>query len=203
MRTGFAASAPVKAQKSLLDIHSDAAIVPGEPLPASGLWPSAPHPIQPIDTTPRVISFVLGFALASLIAWLGSISGHGIVTSQAIAPVVPAAIPVVGSATEEKMSTTLSVPVTATSFPLPTQGATGGAEGKDRGALALSSSPDGAEVVLNGTVVGETPVVLSNLPPGDGNIVVRRQGYAPWSASIRVVANQRTNVQATLSPAGR
>ena len=56
---------------------------------------------------------------------------------------------------------------------------------------------------MNGTVVGETPVVLNDLPAGEGTVVVRRQGYAPWSANIGVVPNQRTNVQATLSPAAR
>jgi hypothetical protein len=64
----------------------------------------------------------------------------------------------------------------------------------------LTSSPAGAQVVLNGKVVGETPVVLNDLPVGSRAIIVRRDGYSPWSASVRVVANQRTIVRANLIP---
>jgi hypothetical protein len=64
----------------------------------------------------------------------------------------------------------------------------------------LTSSPAGAQVVLNGKVVGETPVVLNDLPIGSRAIVVRRDGYSQWSASVRVVANQRTIVRANLIP---
>jgi len=49
-------------------------------------------------------------------------------------------------------------------------------------------------------VVGRTPVVLNDLPVGSRAIVVRRDGYSPWSASVRVIANQRTTVRATLTP---
>lgn len=64
----------------------------------------------------------------------------------------------------------------------------------------MTSSPAGAQVVLNGKVVGQTPVVLNDLPVGSRAIVVRRDGYSPWSASVRVIANQRTTVRATLTP---
>jgi hypothetical protein len=64
----------------------------------------------------------------------------------------------------------------------------------------LTSNPEGAQVVVNGKVVGQTPVVLNDLPVGSRAIVVRREGYASWSASVRIVANQRTNVRATLIP---
>ena len=53
---------------------------------------------------------------------------------------------------------------------------------------------------MNGKVVGQTPVVLNDLPVGSRALVVRRDGYQPWSASVRVVADQRTSVRATLRP---
>ncbi len=56
-------------------------------------------------------------------------------------------------------------------------------------------------MVLNGKVVGQTPVVLKDLPVGSRGIVVRRDGYSPWSASVRIVADQLTNVKANLVPA--
>jgi hypothetical protein len=72
-----------------------------------------------------------------------------------------------------------------------------------RGALALTSSPEGAEVVVNGRVVGQTPVVLTDLPIGSRALLVRREGYTSWSSSVQVVANQRTTVRATLTPVQR
>jgi hypothetical protein len=70
-----------------------------------------------------------------------------------------------------------------------------------RGGLSLTSNPAGAQVVLNGKVVGQTPVVLKDLPVGSRGIVVRHDGYSPWSASVRVVADQLTTVKANLVPA--
>ena len=64
----------------------------------------------------------------------------------------------------------------------------------------LSSSPQGAEVLVNGQVVGHTPVVLNDLPVGSRGLVVRLDGYSPWSTSVRIVANQRTAVHAPLRP---
>jgi hypothetical protein len=58
-------------------------------------------------------------------------------------------------------------------------------------------------VVLNGKVVGQTPVVLSNLPIGSRALLMRREGYSTWSATVRIVANQRTTVKATLVPVPR
>jgi len=201
-------------------------------------------PIHAIDTTSRVISFVLGFALASLIAWVGSISGDDVAATGNRAPATAVGRPVVAAAVQEKtrdtnrgleaptptpvaaLSTISAAPKTTpavraethpapappvaparTAEPAPTPSKTPrpAASGSPsasgyRGALALTSSPDGAQVVLNGKVVGKTPVVLNDLPVGSRAIVVRRDGYSPWSASVRVIANQRTTVRATLTP---
>jgi hypothetical protein len=62
----------------------------------------------------------------------------------------------------------------------------------------LSSDPEGAQVLLNGRVVGQTPVVLHDLPAGSRAVQVRRDGYAPWSTSVRIIADQRTTVRARL-----
>jgi hypothetical protein len=197
---------------------------PLEPAATSAPWTAAPPPTHPIDTTSRVISFVLGFALASLIAWLGSIGGDEIAGTPIEEPVAAAVTPVDSATIEEKTSAITeekdakAADVTApppAPVPLalvranparPAQVAAAQpraprpAVAGYRGALALSSNPEGAQVVLNGKVVGETPVVLSDLPVGSRALVVRREGYSPWSASVRVVANQRTTVRATLTP---
>ena len=183
---------------------------------------SAPAPWpHTIDTTSRVISFVLGFALASLIAWVGSISGDYVAATGNSAPVTAVGRPVVAAAIQEKtratnreleaptptpvaaLSATSAAPTTAPAVraeahpaPAPPVAPAKTAEP----APSLTSSPDGAQVVLNGKIVGKTPVVLNDLPVGSRAIVVRRDGYSPWSASVRVIANQRTTVRATLRP---
>jgi hypothetical protein len=207
-----------------------------------------PPTIHTIDTTSRVISFVLGFALASLIAWLGTISGDEVAATGNSAPVASVGTPVVPAAIQEKRPATtmeprapvtrpvaasstaattppaprpvtaaLAPPVASVAAPktvepapaasnaTPSRASRPAASGSPaasgyRGGLALTSSPAGAQVVLNGKVVGETPVVLNDLPVGSRAIVVRRDGYSPWSASVRVIANQRTTVRATLTP---
>jgi hypothetical protein len=68
--------------------------------------------------------------------------------------------------------------------------------------LAVSSQPNGAEVLLNGTPVGRTPMVLNRVPAGSHAVFVRQDGYAPWSSSVRVVADQRTQVRPNLTPLG-
>jgi PEGA domain len=210
-------------------------------------WPLTQQtqpPIHTIDTNSRVISFVLGFALASLIAWVGSISGDDLAATGNSAPVTAVGRPVVAAAIQEKtratnreleasrptpvaaLSATSAAPTTAPAVrpeahpapappvaaaktaepaPAPLRTPRTAASGSPsasgyRGALALTSSPDGAQVVLNGKVVGQTPVVLNDLPVGSRAIVVRRDGYSSWSASVRVIANQRTTVRATLKP---
>jgi hypothetical protein len=152
---------------------------------ASTSWSATPAPAHAIDTTSRVISFVLGFALASLVAWLGSIRDDLTVppieeqVAAAITPVVTAAA---GGTTTSDTPRSRSQSVVS------------------RGALALSSSPDGAQVVVDGEVVGETPVVLTDVPVGPRTVVVHLEGYSSWSASVRIVAGQRTTVRATLTP---
>jgi hypothetical protein len=72
-----------------------------------------------------------------------------------------------------------------------------------RGSLAFESAPQGSRVFINGAFVGSTPLVLENLAVGSRAIRIEADGYQRWSASTRVVANQRTRVSATLAHAVR
>jgi PEGA domain len=230
----------VPGQDPLSDFSSEPSVMFVESTSAPAPWPltlPTQPPIHAIDTTSRVISFVLGFALASLIAWVGSISGDDVAATGNSAPVTAVGRPVVAAAIQEKTRATNREPEAPTPTPVaalstttaasttaaarteahpPTAPPVAPAKTAEpappltktlrpavsgyRGALTLTSSPDGAQVVLNGKVVGQTPVVLNNLPVGSRAIVVRRDGYSPWSASVRVIANQRTTVRATLTP---
>ena len=69
-----------------------------------------------------------------------------------------------------------------------------------RGALAVNSRPAGARVSVNGQSLGVTPLRVNRLPAGSRVVRVTAQGYHPWSSSVRVVANQRNSVMATLQP---
>ena len=70
-----------------------------------------------------------------------------------------------------------------------------------RGLLAVESRPAGARVTLNGQPVGTTPLVLTNLDVGSRAVRLTLEGYQPWTSAVRVVANQKTNLSATLQPA--
>ena len=73
--------------------------------------------------------------------------------------------------------------------------------GSYRGSLALRSAPQGARVFVNGALVGSTPLVLENLPVGSRAVRIEADGYQRWSTSTRVIANQQTDVSATLARA--
>lgn len=199
----------ISAQNPLADVQVDSP----ERVVASESWPEAVVLTQGTDTTSRVISFVLGFALATLVAWLGSIASNDASTPPIEQRVAATVTPVVTAATQEKTSATtedgeaaVSVvaapPVRAATRPerIPAAPLPALPDVKG-GTLVLSSSPEGAQVVLDGQVMGETPVMLSDLPAGSRVLVMRREGYSRWSASVRIVANQLTTVQAMLAPA--
>ena len=225
---GIAIRPRVSVPDPLLDFSPESTVEYAEHGPEPSPWPVVPAPTHAIDTTSRVVSFVLGFALASLIAWLGSISGNDVAATSEPALVAAAVTPVVPATIEEK--TIAPTPLQTVAPPPPPPVATAQpvvkleprrpaavparvpapvvaahppprpAVAGYRGTIVFSSTPEGADVLVNGQAVGQTPVVINDLPVGSRVIVVRREGYAPWTASVRVVANQRTTVRATLVP---
>ena len=72
-----------------------------------------------------------------------------------------------------------------------------------RGSLAVTSSPQGAQVFVNGVAVGTTPLSLRNLPVGSRAMRIVRDGYEPWFSTIQIIANQRTRTVADLRPLRR
>lgn len=69
-----------------------------------------------------------------------------------------------------------------------------------RGELSIDSVPGGATVFVNNQPVGQTPVRLHSLPAGSRALRLELRGYAPWSRSVRVVADQSEKVSARLDP---
>jgi hypothetical protein len=207
-------------------------VIAGSPPGRATLAPSPPatrtsvavsertmHAPRPTIISP-LVAFVLGFVLATSMAWLVSTpsgtsitSGYGrslsavepvLAASSAPILVAPAIVPVPGMVApakedvatpsqppQRKVPAALSSPVQVRNQP---------AAARFRGVLAVSSQPEGAEVLLNGTPVGRTPIILDGVPAGSHVIVVRQDGYVSWSSSIRVVADQRTLVSSILNP---
>jgi len=70
------------------------------------------------------------------------------------------------------------------------------------GSLAVNSSPEGAQVFINGVSVGTTPLLLQDLPVGSRAVRVEREGHERWSSTVRIIADERTVVMVELQPKG-
>jgi hypothetical protein len=66
------------------------------------------------------------------------------------------------------------------------------------GTLVVESRPPGARVIVDGRDMGETPLTLETMAPGDYAVRIEREGYQPVTATIRVVAGERARVAASL-----
>ncbi len=70
-----------------------------------------------------------------------------------------------------------------------------------KGSIAVQSPGGPAEVLIDGSVVGTTPVTAKDLPIGRHPVVVRRPGYAPFGTFENVEAQEApTTVEARLEP---
>jgi hypothetical protein len=63
--------------------------------------------------------------------------------------------------------------------------------------IHVRSTPEGAEIYVNGKFVGSTPSVL-NLQPGEHTIVVKQAGYKDWERTISTSPGGEANIVATL-----
>ena len=66
------------------------------------------------------------------------------------------------------------------------------------GSLDISSNPPGAVVSLDGRVVGQTPLLLRNVPSGSHVMGIEAPGFTRWATSVNVGAGERTRVAASL-----
>ncbi len=64
--------------------------------------------------------------------------------------------------------------------------------------LSVESRPAGAQVFIDGQLVGTTPLSLAEVPAGDHALHLDHDGYRRWSAAIRIVASQPQRVAASL-----
>jgi hypothetical protein len=69
------------------------------------------------------------------------------------------------------------------------------------GSLRVASRPMGARVLLDGRVVGETPMVVTNVAPGEHQIGLDldAKGYQRWSSSVVVPAGHEETLLAVMT----
>lgn len=68
------------------------------------------------------------------------------------------------------------------------------------GWLAITSSPSGAVVVINGKLSGKTPTNGAALPPGTASVAITMEGYDAVTADIDVSAGRTAAMSHTLKP---
>lgn len=68
------------------------------------------------------------------------------------------------------------------------------------GSLAVSSEPSAANVLLNGSPAGITPVTISDLPPGPVQVRLTLPGYQDWNGETTIITGQTVPVFGTLIP---
>jgi serine/threonine protein kinase len=66
------------------------------------------------------------------------------------------------------------------------------------GSVKITSAPGGATVIANGKELGQTPLVIEEVKPGDVTYELRQTGYKPGSVSGKVEPQQQTFLAARL-----
>ncbi|MGQ9632169.1 MAG: PEGA domain-containing protein [bacterium] len=72
-----------------------------------------------------------------------------------------------------------------------------------KGSLSVESEPPGADVYLDGKIMGKTPIAIANLDAKGYNLVIRKSGYRDYVESVEVRGDSVTSIRATLSSAVR
>jgi len=82
----------------------------------------------------------------------------------------------------------------APSDPTPAAAPVAGSDGK----LSIVSNPDGADIEIDGSFVGNTPSDLQ-VPEGEHIITVKKPGFKSWQRKMRVTGGSSVRVSATLA----
>ncbi len=70
----------------------------------------------------------------------------------------------------------------------------------DAGTLSVNSVPPGARLLLDGTDAGLTPAVIANISSGNHTILLEKDGYAPATRDMTVIAGRENPVTVSLDP---
>ena len=66
------------------------------------------------------------------------------------------------------------------------------------GALVVLSDPGGADVSIDGSAVGTTPLTMRDVPAGLKSLEVRKEGYYNWSREVEVLQGQQPRIEVHL-----
>jgi hypothetical protein len=106
------------------------------------------------------------------------------------------------AADERTLQLTARRPATSTTInlrPLSARGAVADTTQRTGpGLLNVQSRPAGARVFVNGRLAGSTPIAIPGLLAGDATVRIEKDGYVPWTATVRVSAGGQTAVRASL-----
>ena len=71
------------------------------------------------------------------------------------------------------------------------------------GSLRVESQPTGARIVFDGEPMGETPLVITDVTPGEHQVALDlgASGYRRWSSPIVVTAGREEKLLAIMTPA--
>ncbi len=64
----------------------------------------------------------------------------------------------------------------------------------------VTSDPTGADVVLDGKLLGQTPITLRGLTYGQHLLIVKKDGYVKYSTSLIVNSTEKKVIQVSLTP---
>jgi hypothetical protein len=74
------------------------------------------------------------------------------------------------------------------------------ADAAPAGKLAIASVPDGADIEVDGSFVGNTPSEIQ-LPKGEHDVVVKRSGFKSWERKLKVNGGSNVHLKAELEQA--
>jgi hypothetical protein len=66
------------------------------------------------------------------------------------------------------------------------------------GSLQVASRPSGAQVFVDDSLIGTTPLLLSNVGAGLKRLRIELSGYKTWATSVQIEPSARFRVSATL-----
>ena len=66
------------------------------------------------------------------------------------------------------------------------------------GALFVDSHPSGAQVFVDGALVGRTPLLLNDVRSGEHRVRLALPMHRTWATSVDVTGGERTRVAASL-----
>ncbi|MCP4412263.1 MAG: PEGA domain-containing protein, partial [Gammaproteobacteria bacterium] len=68
----------------------------------------------------------------------------------------------------------------------------------EAGIVSINSEPSNAKAIIDGKVVGNTPVTIKDMKPDTYNLEIKMDGYVDWKESLDVKANKEVAIDAEL-----